>query len=70
MDFSNIVTEVPVFHQPVAFPPGSAEDTPFLVQIHGGKWSRQTKKPVSFLVSCLLGKRLGPWPSKVRSGKS
>ena len=51
MDFSKILTKVPAFRQPVAFPPASAEDPPFLVQVHGGKWARQTEKPASFLVS-------------------
>ena len=51
MDFSKILTKVPAFRQPVAFPPASPEDPPFLIQVHGGKWAHQTKKPASFLVS-------------------
>ena len=37
--------------KPVAFPPASAEDPPFIVQVHGGKWSHKTKKSASFFVS-------------------
>ena len=53
MDFSNIVTKVPAFHQSVAFPQASAADPPFLIQVY--QWRKvgpsKTEKPASFLFS-------------------
>ena len=50
LDFSNVVTIVPVLPQSVAFLLATSGDPLFIIQVHGRKWSHETRKPASYLV--------------------